>query len=198
MSFGRKGLAPGGRPAKLDGLSPARSGGLKGDPLAGHAVRKFDITPKPLSMFLCMILFGAGALVLVEKVLDPRGVVINGMITLGPLGADLLFGLLALFAVAAAFAGGLELVSGLTSKTFLTLDGNAVEGRGSPLSRKSRRLSYASIVDVSLSRYKGNHFVKIMSDNGEKIRIGSENFRSKDDFAEFLDLLGDRIASARR
>lgn len=196
MSFGRKGLAPGEE--AIAAIAPAGIGQTAQAPRQASAnIRKFDVTPKPLLMIACIVFFGAVSAFLLYEVFDPRGVVINGFITLGPVGADIFFGLLFLASAGAVVIGVSGLLSSLRGKSYLTLDGQAIEGLSGPLMRKQARIQYALIEDVKLSEYQGKHMVKIIGRNGDTIRTGSQDFRSDAEFGEFLDLLNERLAATR-
>ena len=201
MSFGRKGITPGEEAMGAAGMrqgfgqSPVQS--LASAP-PGAGVRRFDVTPNPLVMLACLLFFGAVAAFMAYEMADPRGLILNGLIEFGPLGADIFFGVLALSAAAVAFTGGAAFITSLSGKSYLTLDANAIEGTTGIWSRTPVRIQYGLIKDVAMDEYEGKFSLKIVGRGGEKIVAASQNFNSVGEFEEFLDLLNERMAAARR
>lgn len=188
MSFGRKGLTAGekaiatGRPAPRLPTPPPVSN-----------VHRFDVTPSPVLMAFSMLFFGACAAFLVSEIRDPRGVVINHIITLDPFGADIFFGALLLVALALVAVSAVNLFTALAGAIYMTIHDDYVEGYSSPLSRSPTRIRYSHIESVSLREYQDKLFLKIVGSQSGKIRAVSQNFNSKKEFEDFMGLLHERI-----
>ncbi|MBY6217572.1 hypothetical protein [Qipengyuania aquimaris] len=201
MGFGRKGLASGeiatGPAGMQQGFGQTPRQNLAAAPPAAGA-RQFDVTPNPLLMLFCLLFFGAVAAYLAYEVNDPRGLILNGIIELGPFGADIFFGVLALSAAGWALIGGAGFITSLSGKSYLRLDANAVESTSGVISRTPTRIQYALIKDIKLDEYQGKFSVEIVDRGGEKICAASQNFKSHDEFEEFLELLNERMAAVRR
>lgn len=183
--FGRKGL-------DAEGVAPARQNrGVLPAPVT------FDVTPRPGKMLVGIVFFSAGAALIVMKLLDPRGVTINGVIELGPLGADILYGVLLLAILWLVGLGCIGLARSFGSKVLLTLDNQAITGPNSYLQSGTRRIAFGAVRSVDLMEVNGHQFVEIVGADGGKIKIGSANFRVSTEWPRFLAEINARMAHVR-
>jgi hypothetical protein len=154
---------------------------------------KFEVTPKPMKMLLGIVFFGAGALVFAGQMLDTRGVIINGLIELGPLGADIfyaiLIGICIVFIALATFA----LLKSFGDKTFVTIDSQSITGPIRYGGSSLVRISFTSVRDVNVSRVNNTEFLVITDIDGSKIKVGQANFRASSDWPLFLSELRLRL-----
>jgi hypothetical protein len=183
--FGRKGL-------DAEGVAPARQ---NRDVLPVPV--RFDITPRPGKMLLGIAFFSAGAALMVAKLLDPRGVNINGVIELGPLGADIFFVILLLATLWLVGLGCIGLARSFGSKVFVTLDNQAITGPNSYLQLGTKRIAFGAVRSVNLIDMNSHQFVEILAADGGKIKVGSGNFRVSAEWPRFLAEINARMAHVR-
>ena len=190
MSFGRKGLVAGQNiGTKARSSAPLVQVAHDAQPES----YRFDITPKPWASGLMAIICAVAGYFMLRELADPRGVIINNLITLGPVGADIFFGLLFLVCAGSTILACANLKTGLTKTVWLRLEGDAIEGWSNPFSRQSSRIPYAQIRNVSVRQQGRHYFATIKGWQGETIRTASANFRSKTEFSRFLELLSERV-----
>jgi hypothetical protein len=182
-SFGRKGLVRDSVPASRPSVQMDGSRG----PV------RFDVTPRPGVMILGIALGGTGVLLFLAKLLDPRGVLINGIISLGPRGADLLFAglLLASLVMMAVAARGLAVSLGET--VWLTLEPRAICGPSTPSSGRTVRIPYEAVKKLRVQQHNGNQYLTIVGSDGQKIAVGSTTLRNPADWPELLRQLDERL-----
>lgn len=178
--FGTKGLAPGQAAPALVTRQPVREG------------QRFDITPKPLRSALAALFFAGGSYVMWLQLLDPRGVIIDHMITLGPQGANVFFGVLLLVSVGLAVTGAVLFVRSFGETRWLTFDHDAVRGPKSAAGSREVRIAYRAIEKAVVTRTNRQEFVTIRGD-GRAITVRACDFRTKDEYQAFLSELHDRI-----
>lgn len=172
---------------------------LSEPPKSYAAVAKFDITPRPVPMLLAIGMGLTATLVLLAELFDPRALLINGIIELGPTGADIFFGVLIACSLAFAGIGLLGLVRSFGEKVWLSLDSRAIFGpRGWYLINDPIRIPYNEICSVRLQRINNQHIVTIKATDGRKIRVGSPHFRKEAEWREFLQELERRHVAALR
>jgi hypothetical protein len=159
--------------------------------------RKFDVTPKPLKMLLGIALFGAAACLFYVKMCDPRGVLINNLIELGPLGADILWGVLVFASLAMVAFAGLGLARSFGEKVYITLDSHAIVGPRNWNSNRLVRIEYRSIGNLNHSRISNHEFLAIKANDGRKIKVGQTHFRISGEWAEFLQDLQKNLSGIR-
>lgn len=179
--FGTKGLAAGQRPPDRPATPPAVES------------LRFDVTWKPGRSALAALFFAACAYVMWLEILDPRGVIIDHLITLGPQGADVFFMVLLLLAVVLAAAGAFNFVRSFGERRWLSLGPHGVRGPKNNLSREEVSIAYRSITRATVRTLQRQQFVEIFG-NGQAIKVAAANFRSKGDFQRFVEELRARMA----
>jgi hypothetical protein len=178
--FGTKGLAPGQPAAAPAARQPVRNG------------RRFDVTPKPLRSALAALFFAGCTYAMWLELLDPRGVIIDHMITLGPQGANVFFGALLLVSAGFTLTGALLFARSLGERRWLTFDHDAVRGPKSAAGSRELRIAYRAIEKAVVTRTNRQEFVTIVG-GGRAITVRACDFRTKDEYREFLSELHDRI-----
>ena len=195
--FGRKGLdslagdrvSPGqGAPAFA---AAQRTPAVASSPMA--SARKFDITPKRMPFIAAILFFGACTPVMLHLLLDPRGVIINGIIDLGPFGANVFFGVLLCVTLGLVALGAMGLIASFSGNRTITVDLNAFTAPASPISRKTTRMAFADIKNMSMTEAQGYEWVTIKDRKGQAVKIGGSDFQDENKFVEFLDLVAERM-----
>ena len=182
--FGRKGLS------EKQGLSasPPRPSRVPQD------IARFDVTPHPMKMVL-MVFFGlGGAVVMLNEMLDPRGLILNRIIHFSPFSADIFFGVLLLACLGLAGFGALAFARSFGDRIWLSLDNHAVTGPSSFGSRTQVRMRFVDIRDARVQTYQKQQYMTLRAHDGRKIRIGTAHFRQSDEWPVFLKELQRRWA----
>jgi len=178
--FGTKGLAPGQPATAVVTPQPVRNG------------PRFDITPKPLRSALAGLFFAGCTYALWLELLDPRGVIINHMITLGPQGANVFFGVLLLVSAGFALTGAVLFVRSFGERRWLTFDHDALRGPKNAISSLEVRIAYRAIEKAVVTKVNRQEIVTIRG-SGRAITVRAGDFRTKDEYHAFLSELQDRI-----
>lgn len=188
--FGRKGLGAAGSGAPTARFAGARETGRQ--PFSGVEV-SFSLKSHKLLMLcgifasaICSVLFLGG-------LAHPGGVVINRAIPLGPLGADLFWGLLFLASLWGLGGSTRGFIAAFGPPRCLVLDHHAISGPASPTSRKVVRIGWTEIVQTRLQALKGSYFLTIKAP-GKTLRVGDANFADKQEFMKLLSALEQRLA----
>lgn len=142
--------------------------------------------------------FGFAAVVMLYKIGDPRGLLLNRVIELSPFGADIFFGILFLISAFAAGFSGFAIVRSFGEKLFLTLDAQTITGPRFYGLPGMISLRYSQIATLKQTAYDQHLGVVIQATDGRKIRIGTANFRDADQWPEFLHQLERRIGHSDR
>ena len=157
---------------------------------------RFDVTPHPLKMFMVVAL-GLGVVpVLLVKLLDPRPMLLNGLIQFSAQGADIFYGILILASLAFAGAGIVGFVRSLGDKVWVTLDANAISGPSGMAASKSTRIAYNEIARCKMRQYRQHQWMDIKASDGRKIRVGSAVLRQEAEWPEFLAEFDRRLTAA--
>ena len=151
--------------------------------------RHYHYRPKWTIIVLCVLFFGAGALVLGTKAnSNDRGLIISGVIELSANGATIFYWVLA------ALSFGFVVIAGFLAVVRLTLHQRIVVGENCiafPRSRWSSEevtVPYNEIADVSASEVSGQRFLKIVYSGG-KFTITASMLPRKEDFDEIYEAI---------
>jgi hypothetical protein len=125
-------------------------------------------------------------------VLDPRGVIIDHLITLGPRGADIFFGVILLMGLKMSAAGAAQFVRSFGEPRWLTLEAHGVRGPKGPMSRREVSIAYRAIMRARVLTMQRQQFIQIIGD-GKAIKLPAASFRTKAEFAPFVEELRARI-----
>ncbi len=161
--------------------------------ISPNNVLKFDVTPKPAKMILGIAFFGAGALIFFDKLLDPRGIIINGLIELGPAGADIFYSVLILASAVFVAFGIVGLIKSFGEPTFIVLDSQSISGPTRYGGSSIARISFNAVRDVNVSSISNHEFLVVTGSDGRKIKVGQANFRNSSDWSHFLAELNAKL-----
>ena len=124
--------------------------------------------PKPWTMALAGAFFGAIAITMGrEALLNERGLVISGLIHLGPGGATVFYWGIAAVAAAFVVVAVPAFVMGLVSTRRLTLDAAELSVPGSVFARAPTVVRLADIRSVSMSVIQKRRFFEIVHTQGK-------------------------------
>jgi hypothetical protein len=158
--------------------------------LSSAGMLKFDVTPSPAKMLMGIVFSGGGALFFFDKLVDPRGLIISGMIELGPTGADVFYGVLIGGCLIFCLLAGYGLLNAFGERVFVTLDNISIAGPTRYNGTQVIRITYPMIGKVDLTRVNDQESVVITGKDGGKIRVSQTNFRNTSQWPQFLEELG--------
>ncbi len=144
-------------------------------------------------MLLGIAFFGAGALVFFGKMLDRRGVIINGLIELDTFGADILYSVLIGTCLTFIALATVALLKSFGAKIFVTVDSQSITGPIRYGGSSLVRISLTSVRDVNVSSVSNNEFLVVTDIDGRKIKVGQANFRISSEWPLFLSELRRRL-----
>lgn len=158
----------------------------------------YPYNPKPHLMFLAVVLSGAFAFFMSWMAMgNDRGLVLNGLIHLGPSGATIFYWCIA--AVGAAFVAIAlpAMFVGLFTSHQVTLTSTDVSARKSAFSRKPTVVKLSDIRDLSLQAVQGDRFLNIYHTNG-RLTIIKSHLPDERAFNELCNAIADRIPTQPR
>jgi hypothetical protein len=141
---------------------------------------------------------GFAAVVMLYKIGDPRGLLLNRVIELSPFGADIFYGTLFLISAFAAGFSGYAIIRSFGEKLFLTLDSQAITGPRYYGLPGMISLRYSQIATLKRTAYDQHRGVIIEANDGRKIRIGTANFLDAGQWPEFIHQLERRMGHSDR
>ncbi len=129
--------------------------------------RRYAYKPNLGAMLGAIALFGVAAVFFTYRALqNDRGLVINGIIHLGPHAADVFFAVLAALSVGFVAMGVLGAVRFLGTPRWVVLHDDAIELPPTVIRRAVRRVPYASVVAIELWNVSGQPSVRIVHAGG--------------------------------
>lgn len=163
-------------------------------------VLTYPYKPKPWLMLLVVIFFAACAAVLGNMAIsNDRGLIINGIISMGDQGATIFYAILTLLSTGFVVAGALGVWSGVRSTRTVQLTQDAVICPKSGLSKTIITVPYENITALETSAVQKQVFLHVhhtgTDHSGGKLIIARQMFPSNDQFETFSTHLADRVAS---
>jgi hypothetical protein len=169
----------------------------EGIPMTDFYVHEYAYRPKGSMVLFGTLFFGAAAIFFeVMAHSNDRGLVINGIIKLSPLGATVFYWVLAVCSLGFVLMS-IAIFIHLTfysQKIVLTLEALIV-----PKSRWSFEnitISYSSIIEIRITQVRSQRFMKITHQAG-KSTITASMLPLKNDFDNIYQLLLERIEISR-
>ena len=154
--------------------------------------------PKPWTMALAGAFFGAITLFMGrEAIFNERGLVISGLIHLGPSGATVFYWGVAAVAAAFVVVALPAFVVGLVSTRRLTLDATELSVPGSVFSRAPTVVRLADIRQVSMSVIQKRRFFEIVHTQG-KLTLSESLLPSPAAFEELCAEIARRIPGSMK
>lgn len=158
----------------------------------------YPYKPKPHLMLLVVVLFGALALFMSRMALgNDRGLILNGLIHLGPSGATIFYWCIAAIGAAFVAIGLPAMFVGLFASHQVTLTSTDVSARKSAFSRKPTVVKLSDIRDLSLQVVQGDRFLNIHHTNG-KLTIIKSHLPDETAFNELCNAIADRVSAQPR
>jgi hypothetical protein len=159
--------------------------------------REYDYKPKWTHIVFCALFFGLGAVVLgVKAASNDRGLIINGMIELGPDGATMFYWILCMCGVGFVAISAFLAYHRLTLHQRLTLGPAAVIFPESRWSADEKVIAYRDISALSTDRIHGQQFLYITHLRGT-YTIMASMLPSKAAFDEVCEFLEDKVRAAQ-
>lgn len=148
---------------------------------------------KPIKMALAGLFFGAcGALFIYKMVTNEVGLIINGIIELGPQGAMVFYGVLAALSLAFVVAAGMAAVHGVITKPVLILTEEHITVPTGLLRPRPKTLRFADVTGITLQEIQGQRFLTIQASTG-KVSVTRSLLESESAFEEITVFVRDRL-----
>lgn len=136
------------------------------------------------------LFFGAGAAFLAhEASQNTAGLILNGVIELGPVGATRFYWVLAALCAGFVAAAAAALVLRVVRPQVLELGTDAMNVPGGFFQRRLSRVAYADIQDVSEVKISGQTILYVVA-GGRRVAVAASLFADRASYAavrEFLD-----------
>lgn len=158
-------------------------------------VLSYPYKPKPWLMLLVMAFFSACAAMLGHRAItNDRGLILNGILSMGDQGATVFYTILALLSIGFVVIGALGVWSGLRSTRSAQLTQDAVSCPKSGFSKTIITVPYGDITALETSEVQKQVFLHVHHSGG-KLTIARQMFPSNDQFETFATQLADRVTS---
>ena len=159
--------------------------------------REYKYQPKWTIIVFCAIFFGAAAVFLGAKAAgNDRGLIINGVIKLGPIGATVFYWILAACSIGFVAASAFLAWQRLMYQQRLTFGPAALTVPKSRWSQDEKQIEYRDIQDLSTTTTSGQHFLIVTHADG-KFTITASMLPSKTAFDEVCDLLAAKVQASQ-
>lgn len=154
----------------------------------------FRYRAKPATMFLAGGFFTLCGIFLAYKAAsNDRGLIINGLIELGPTGATVFYTVLAGFSALFVVAAAAGTIHGLLRAPVLTLADDHIVVPGTLFRPSPRRIDFAAVMSASLQSVNGQRFLTIESAQG-KVSVARSMLDSEHTFEHVVDVVTSRVA----
>lgn len=159
----------------------------------GDIERQFDYRPKWTAILFCAVFFGLCAVVLGAKAANnERGLVLNGIIELGPEGASIFYWVLCGFSVAFVIMAVFLALHRAVLRQRLAFAQTALLVPRSRWSNQERHIEYDDIQAVTTGEISGQH-VLYVHHTGGKYTIVASMLPSRAAFEEVRALLNGKL-----
>lgn len=147
----------------------------------------YPYRPKWYMMALATLFFTACAFGLsLVAIGNDKGLVINHLIHLGPIGATLFYWVLVIASLGFVVFGLLGIRTAMTSQESLTIDSDSVSFPRGVSSRELTRLKFSEIAVVRLVKVSGQEMLELTPYEGRKQTIVRSWLPNKDAFDEVI------------
>lgn len=121
--------------------------------------KTYPYNPKATTIILCILLFGACAVMLGWKAaMNDRGLILNGVITLSEYGASVFYWTLATLSVGFVLIGILLTIQRAMGSVSLEISNSAVRLPSGFLKRSITEIDLADVIDLSETTVQGQRF----------------------------------------
>ncbi len=129
-------------------------------------------------------------------VTNEQGLILNGIIKMGPMGATIFFWVITLIMVFGLAIIALGLIKGRGIQRNVVLTDTTISAPKSALNNNIVTIAYTDIHDVTTQRVSGQHFVNIHHPEG-KLVISDAMLPNKKVFEELVESLSQRVVAFR-
>jgi hypothetical protein len=156
--------------------------------------KRYSYNPSLLVGVLCAIFFAVCSLLIGGPVAqEDRGLVINGIIELGPQGARNFYWVLAVLSALMSLGGLALIVRLLLFPKILELGENALMLPCGFMQWRIDCIRYADIQELSEGRINSQTFLTIMTSGGRKYHVMRSMFHDGQRYTEVRDYLASRV-----
>jgi hypothetical protein len=161
--------------------------------LVSNIEREFEYKPRWTTILACGAFFSLCAVVLgIKAANNGGGLLINGIIELGPAGATIFYWVLTAGSVGFVAAAVLIAYHRLMYRQRLAFSQSALIGPASRWSQQEREIAYRDICELSTVTVSGQRFLYI-THLGGKYTISASLLPSKAAFEEICELLAEKV-----
>lgn len=155
--------------------------------------KEYPYKPKVLVMLLAALFFAAcGAGLTNAALTNDRGLIINGIITLGPGGATIFYWVM-VGACSVFVLGGLwGIIIGLTSDRRLVLTETGIRAPKGGYSRQYVTIRFSDILNVTMQSVQKQRFLTVHHTNG-KMSIAQSMLPDKEAFEEVTRMVTQKV-----
>jgi hypothetical protein len=158
----------------------------------------FRYRAKPTTMILAGGFFAlCGSFYIYKAITNDRGLIINGIIELGPTGATAFYAVLATLSALFVVVAVIAMVHGLLREPVLTLADDHIVVPGSLLRRQPRRIDFGTVTKTSIQSVHRQRFLTIWSTQG-KVAIARSMLDSDGVFDRIADAVTSRVPRTER
>jgi len=153
----------------------------------------YPYKPKVIKTIVISIFLGAlAAFMGYTAITNDQGLILNGVIRMGPMGASIFFWVLTLIMVFGLAAATLGLIKGRNSEKQIVLTDTTISAPKSALNDQVVTVSYDDILNLTTQNVNGQHFVNIHHPGG-KLVIPHAMLPNKATFDELVEILVNRF-----
>ena len=165
--------------------------------LSADVEREYVYRPGWMMILLCGSFFIGCGVVLGDKALrNEQGLVINGIIQLGPTGATIFYWTLCILSFGFVVAAGLCALHRIITNQRLAFTSDAILLPFSRWSSKEIAIPYDEIVKLSSVEISGQRILYLYRNNNTKFTIAASMLPSRESFDEVCVFLEKKIDSA--
>jgi hypothetical protein len=158
----------------------------------------FRYRAKPTTMILAGGFFAlCGSFYVYKAAINDRGLIVNGIIELGPTGATAFYAVLAALSALFVVVAVIAMIHGLLREPVLTLADDHIVVPGSLLRRQSRRIDFGTVTKASIQSVHRQRFLTLWSTQG-KASIARSMLDSDQVFDRIVDAVTSRIPGPER
>ena len=146
-----------------------------------------------LVMLLASLFFLAcGAGMAYSALTNEQGLIINGIITLGPDGATIFYWVIAVLSAVFVLGGLWAIIVGLTSDRTLTITEDGIRAPKSGYSRQYVTINFPDIFKVSIQTVSKQRFITLLHRTG-KLSIAQSMLPDKEAFEEVVRIITQKV-----
>jgi len=155
--------------------------------------KEYPYKPRIIIMLGASLFFAAiGAMFTKEALTNDRGLIINGIITLGPGGATIFYWVMAGASALFVLGGLWGIIIGLTTDRRLTITETGIRAPKGGYSRQYVAIRFSDILNVTMQSVNKQRFLTVHHTNG-KLSIAQSMLPGKEAFEEVMRMVMQKV-----